>query len=64
MSIKVGINGFGRMGRLGFRAGFDHPEYEIVQINEAKGSAEIAAHLLEFDTVHGKWNKKISASLI
>ena len=62
MSIKVGINGFGRMGRLGFRAGFLHPEYDIVQINEAKGSAATAAHLLEFDTVHGRWDKSISAS--
>lgn len=59
MNIKVGINGFGRMGRLGFRAGFDHPEYTIVQINEAKGSAETAAHLLEFDTVHGRWDRSI-----
>ena len=59
MSIKVGINGFGRMGRLGFRAGFDHPEYEIVKINEAKGTAATAAHLLEFDTVHGRWEKNI-----
>lgn len=62
MSIKVGINGFGRMGRLGFRAGFDHPEYDIVQINEAKGTAETAAHLLEYDTVHGRWDRGISSS--
>jgi len=60
--IKVGINGFGRMGRLGFRAGFDHEEYEIVQLNEHKGTAETAAHLLEFDTVHGRWNRDISSN--
>ncbi len=48
------------MGRLGFRYGFDHPEYQIIQINEHKGNAEIAAHLLEFDTVHGRWDRNIS----
>ena len=58
--MKIGINGFGRMGRLGFRAGFDHPEYSIVQINEHLGSAEIAAHLLEWDTVHGRYDRNIS----
>lgn len=60
MKIKVGINGFGRMGRLGFRAGFDHSAYEIIKINEPKGTAETAAHLLEFDTVHGRWKREIS----
>lgn len=58
--MKVGINGFGRMGRLGLRAGFDHPEYTFVQINEHKGTAETAAHLLEFDTVHGRWDRGIT----
>lgn len=58
--LKVGINGFGRMGRLGFRHGFDHPEYQVIQINEHKGIAETSAHLLEFDTVHGRWNRDIA----
>lgn len=48
------------MGRLGTREGFSHPEYKIVQINEHIGNAETAAHLLEFDTVHGRWDKDIS----
>jgi len=48
------------MGRLGFRAGFDHPEYQITHINEHIGNAETAAHLLEFDTVHGRWDRNIS----
>ena len=61
MSIKVGINGFGRMGRLGFRAAWDWPEIEIVHINEVKGGAVAAAHLLEFDTVHGRWDRGIEA---
>lgn len=59
MSIKVGINGFGRMGRLALRAAWDWPEFEIVHINEVKGGAECAAHLLEFDSVHGRWNRQI-----
>ncbi|SHJ77772.1 glyceraldehyde-3-phosphate dehydrogenase (NAD+) [Rubritalea squalenifaciens DSM 18772] len=58
--MNIGINGFGRMGRLGFRAGFDHQEYSITQINELGGTAETAAHLLEFDTVHGRWARDIS----
>lgn len=62
MSIKVGINGFGRMGRLGFRAGFSHSEYDIIQLNEACGTAETAAHLLEYDSVHGRWEKSISST--
>ncbi len=60
--MNIGINGFGRMGRLGYRAGFDHTEYTITQINEIGGTAETAAHLLEFDTVHGRWNRGISHS--
>ena len=58
--LKLGINGFGRMGRLGFREGFSHTEYQIVQINEHVGSTETAAHLLEFDTVHGRWEQNIT----
>ncbi len=62
MTIRVGINGFGRMGKLGFRAGWDNPAYEIVHINEISGDARCHAHLLEFDSVHGHWNCAISAS--
>ncbi|RLA25671.1 MAG: type I glyceraldehyde-3-phosphate dehydrogenase [Gammaproteobacteria bacterium] len=56
MTIKVAINGFGRMGRLAFRAAWDWPEFEIVHINEKAGDAATAAHLLNFDSVHGRWN--------
>jgi len=59
MSIRVGINGFGRMGRLALRAAWDWPQFEIVHINEVKGGAECAAHLLEFDSVHGRWLREI-----
>ena len=61
MSIRVGINGFGRMGRLGFRAGSDEEDFEIVHVNELKGGCKLAAHLLEYDTVHGRWDRDIEA---
>jgi glyceraldehyde 3-phosphate dehydrogenase len=56
MSIKVGINGFGRMGRLSFRAAFDWDDIEFIQINDPAGGAETLAHLVTFDSVHGKWH--------
>ncbi len=62
MTIRVGINGFGRMGRLGLRAAWDWPEFEIVHINEVMGGTKAAAHLLEFDTVHGRWDRSIAAA--
>jgi glyceraldehyde 3-phosphate dehydrogenase len=64
MTIKVGINGFGRMGKLALRAGWDSDELEFVHINDIKGDAECHAHLIEFDTVHGRWgeDKIISSS--
>lgn len=49
------------MGRLGFRAAWDSDDFEIVQVNEVKGGAALAAHLLEFDTVHGRWKRDIKA---
>ncbi|WP_026195395.1 ArsJ-associated glyceraldehyde-3-phosphate dehydrogenase [Mariprofundus ferrooxydans] len=55
MAIRVGINGFGRMGRLGFRAGWGKHSFDIVQINEIACDAAGSAHLLEFDSVHGIW---------
>jgi glyceraldehyde 3-phosphate dehydrogenase len=58
MSIKVGINGFGRMGRLAFRAAFDWPEIEFIQINDPAGNAETLAHLVNFDSVHGRWHNE------
>lgn len=60
MTIRVAINGFGRMGRLGFRAGWDNPAYEIVHINEISADSQCMAHLLEFDSVHGRWDRNIS----
>lgn len=49
------------MGRLGFRAGWDRDDIEIVHVNELKGGCALAAHLLEFDTVHGRWSRGIEA---
>ena len=54
---RIGINGFGRMGRLAFRAAWDYPDVSVVHINEIKGGPATAAHLLEFDSVHGRWSK-------
>ena len=56
MAIKVGINGFGRIGRLTMRAAFDWDDIEIVQINDPTGDAKTLAHLLTFDSVHGIWH--------
>ncbi len=61
MTIKVGINGFGRMGRLALRAGWDWPKIEFVQINDPAGDTETLAHLLNFDSVHGRWQHEVEA---
>lgn len=55
MSIRIGINGFGRMGRLALRAGWTQPDLDFVHVNEIAGGPEAAAHLLTFDSVHGRW---------
>ena len=56
---RVGINGFGRIGRLALRAAWDWPQFEFVHVNEVAGTVESAAHLLEFDSVHGRWPREI-----
>ncbi len=56
MAITIGINGFGRIGRLVTRAAWEMPEIKIVQINDPAADAETYAHLLNFDSVHGRWN--------
>jgi len=62
MTLRVAINGFGRMGRLVLRAGWNNPDLEFVHINEPDGGAQCAAHLLKFDTVHGTWGPDVSHS--
>lgn len=61
MIVKVGINGFGRIGRLALRAAFDWDEIEFVQINDAAGDPKTLAHLLEFDSVQGRWQHQVKA---
>ncbi|EFA70463.1 type I glyceraldehyde-3-phosphate dehydrogenase [Cylindrospermopsis raciborskii S07] len=59
MKIRVGINGFGRIGRLVLRAAWGWSDIEFVHINELKGGVEAAAHLLKFDSVHGRWQNEV-----
>ena len=70
--MKVGINGMGRMGRLALRAAMggvfreaDDPRagnrLDVVHVNEVKGGAAATAHLLEFDSIHGRWRAAIGA---
>lgn len=61
MAIRVGINGFGRMGRLTLRAAWDRKDLEFIQINDPAGDAATFAHLLNFDSVHGRWGHEASA---
>ncbi|MFI9651536.1 ArsJ-associated glyceraldehyde-3-phosphate dehydrogenase [Guyparkeria halopsychrophila] len=62
MTIRVGINGFGRIGRLAFRALADRPDLglEVVHVNEIAADAACMAHLTEFDSVHGRWQRSIA----
>lgn len=55
MTVRVGINGFGRMGRLILRAAWDTGDIQFVQINDPAGDAATLAYLLTFDSVHGRW---------
>ncbi len=55
--VRVGINGFGRIGRLVFRAGFEH--VDIVGINDL-GDVKTAAHLLKYDSTHGRYGKTVT----
>jgi len=61
---RLGINGLGRVGRLALRAAFDAEyggrAFDIALVNEIKGGVETAAHLLEFDSVHGRWKVPVT----
>lgn len=61
MTIKIGINGFGRIGRLAMRAATDMKELSVVQVNDPAADAATYAHLLNFDSVHGRWQHEASA---
>ena len=60
MAVRVGINGFGRIGRLTARALRNRVGIELVHVNEVKGGVEAAAHLMEFDTVHGRYEGTVA----
>ena len=59
--MRIGINGLGRIGRLAIRALQNHPGLELVHVNDVVGDALTHAHLLAFDSVHGRWDAPISA---
>ena len=60
MAIRVGINGFGRIGRCVLRAGHKNPELEFVGINDLTDPKTLA-HLLKYDTVHGRMNARVES---
>ncbi len=60
MSIKIGINGFGRIGRMVFRAALQHPDVEVVAINDLT-DADTIAYLLKYDSVHGQLDFDVTA---
>ena len=62
MTIKVGINGFGRIGRFVFRAAMNHPEIEIVGINDLT-PVDYLAYMLKYDTMHGKFEGTVEADV-
>ena len=59
--IRIGINGFGRMGRLVVRAAWDWNDFEFVRINDPGGDAATFAHLMQFDSIHGRWQQEAHA---
>jgi glyceraldehyde-3-phosphate dehydrogenase (EC 1.2.1.12) len=59
MAVKVGINGFGRIGRLVFRAALNNPDVEVVAVNDLT-DAKMLAHLLKYDSVHGILDKDVT----
>jgi glyceraldehyde 3-phosphate dehydrogenase len=60
--MNIGINGFGRIGRLVFRALWGRPGIELVHVNDSGGDAHTAAHLLAFDSVHGRWQQAVQGN--
>jgi len=60
MGIKIGINGFGRIGRLVFRASVGNPEFDVVGINDPFMTPDYMAYMLKYDTVHGRFNGTVS----
>ena len=63
MSLRVGINGFGRIGRLVFKVAQNDPEIEVVAINDLT-DAKTLAHLLKYDSVHGRSTELGGGSIV
>jgi len=61
MAIRIGINGFGRIGRNVFRAAWNNDEVEVVAVNDLT-DANMLAHLLQYDTVHGKFDEEVTVN--
>jgi glyceraldehyde 3-phosphate dehydrogenase len=61
MNLRTAINGFGRMGRLVLRAAWGRPDIDFVRINDPAGDPATFAHLLNFDTIHGRWTHEAVA---
>jgi glyceraldehyde 3-phosphate dehydrogenase len=61
-NAAIGINGFGRMGRLALRAGWGSSDLRFTHVNELNGDAATAAHLLKFDSVHARWDRNVDES--
>ena len=60
MSIKLAINGFGRIGRVVFRATLNHPDIEVVAINDL-GDAKANAHMFKYDSTYGVYEGSVEA---
>jgi glyceraldehyde 3-phosphate dehydrogenase len=60
MAVKIAINGFGRIGRLVFRAGYKNKNIEFVAINDI-ADAKTLAHLLKYDSIHGTFNAEVKS---
>ena len=61
MAVKVGINGFGRIGRMVFRAAMTKPEIEIVGVNDPFIDPDYMVYMLKYDSVHGKFDGEVAA---
>ncbi len=62
MAVRIGINGFGRIGRNVFRAGFHHPGLEFVAVNDLPTPTATLAHLLKYDSILGRFEAEVSAT--
>ena len=61
MSVKIGINGFGRIGKLVFQAALEKGEVDVVAINDPFITADYMAYMVKFDTIHGRFNGEVKA---